>query len=77
MAKDNNKTYLRFEYNGVRWWLNDDEINEENFSNVQEKEPNKEVNIKRFMQISKVKISDIKVTGMSGSYIPTNYTSEY
>jgi hypothetical protein len=77
MAKDNNKTYLRFEYNGVRWWLNDEAVNEENFSDIQEKEPNKEVNIKRFMQISKVKIKDIKITGTGSSYIPTNYTGAY
>jgi len=65
--------HLRFEHRGLRWWLNDEAVNEENFFKFWRKEPEKEIKIKRFMQVSKVKMKDLKVTGISGRYIPTDY----
>jgi len=76
--KNENRTHLRLEYKKVRWWLNDDTVDEENFEKLKEDEPEREVKVKRYFQVSKVKIKEIEVTGISNSgYIPTNYKGFY
>jgi hypothetical protein len=77
-GKKTQTTFLRFEYQGLRWWLNDEHVNEENFMRVQEQEPERLVKIKKFFQPGVAKIKDIKITGISNTaYIETDYPSSY
>lgn len=71
-------TFLRLEYGGLRYWLNDEHVTEQNFQKIQTEEPNRLVKIRRFMLPAEVPIKDIKITAIGNSgYIPTYYPSSY